>query len=69
MSAPLRAGASTTTVASLSPLMIRLRRGNVPWRRLDVRGELGHDRPARRDDRCGQAGVGSRARGRRGRRR
>ena len=31
MRAPLRAGASTTTVASLRPLMMRLRRGNVPW--------------------------------------
>ena len=31
MRAPLRAGASTTTVASLKPLMIRLRRGKVPW--------------------------------------
>ena len=30
ISAPLRAGASTTTVASASPLMIRLRRGKVP---------------------------------------
>ena len=30
MSAPLRAGASTTTVASASPLMTRFRRGNVP---------------------------------------
>ena len=30
ISAPLRAGASTTTVASARPLMIRLRRGNVP---------------------------------------
>ena len=30
MSAPLLAGASTTIVASARPLMIRLRRGNVP---------------------------------------
>ncbi len=30
ISAPLRAGASITTVASASPLMIRFRRGNVP---------------------------------------
>ena len=30
ISAPLRAGASTTTVASARPLMIRFRRGNVP---------------------------------------
>ena len=37
ISAPLRAGASTTTVASASPLMIRLRRGNVPSARGDVR--------------------------------
>ncbi len=30
VNAPLRAPASTTTVESASPLMIRLRRGNVP---------------------------------------
>ena len=57
MSAPLRAGASTTTVASASPLMIRFRRGNVPCGRRHVRRELGDDRTAAGDDRLGQAAV------------
>ena len=51
ISAPLRAGASTTTVASASPLMIRLRRGNVPRLGATSGAELGHDRAAGRDDR------------------
>ena len=47
ISAPLRAGASTTTVASESPLMIRFRRGNVPFRGSDIRGRA----PTRRHHR------------------
>ncbi len=46
--APLRAPASTTTVASASPLMIRLRRGKVPRDRLRVRRELAQDRASAR---------------------
>ena len=60
MSAPLRAGASTTTVASASPLMIRLRRGKVPTLGLDVRRQLGDDRAAGRDDGRRQPAVGAR---------
>ena len=55
--APLRAGASITTVASARPLMTRLRRGKVPRVGLDVRGELRDDRPTRRNDRIGESLV------------
>ena len=65
--APLRAGASTTTVASASPLMTRLRRGNVPRVGRDVGRELGDDRAARRDDRRRPAVRGPRDRAPRGR--
>ena len=43
MSAPLRAGASTTMVASARPLTIRFRRGNVPLEGR-ARGQLRDDR-------------------------
>ena len=57
ISAPLRAGASTTTVASARPLTIRLRRGNVPLLGRDVRRELRDDGATGRDDRGGEPAV------------
>ncbi len=57
ISAPLRAGASTTTVASASPLITRLRRGNVPCVGSNVRRQLGDDGAAGTRDRRGQALV------------
>ena len=67
ISAPLRAGASTTTVASARPLMTRLRRGNVPRLGADVGRQLGHDRAAGRDDRHREPAVGTRVEDGRGR--
>ena len=57
MSAPLLAGASTTTVASARPEMIRFRRGKVPFGGLEVWWQLRHDGPARGHDPCRQPAV------------
>ena len=58
--APLRAGASTTTVASASPLMIRLRRGNVPMLGSTSGASSDTTAPAGRDDGGRQPAVGAR---------
>ena len=69
VSAPLRAPASTTTVASARPLMIRLRRGNVPRRgRVSGANSL-TTAPPLVDDRARRARVGRPGRGARGPRR
>ncbi len=58
--APLRAGASTTTVASASPLMIRFRRGNVPVVGASPAPSSETTAPPAVDDRIRQPGVRSR---------
>ena len=69
VSAPLRAPASTTTVASARPLMIRLRRGNVPRGGRRVRRELADHRAAAGHDRPREAAVRRPGTGARGPRR
>ena len=67
--APLRAPASTTTVASASPLMIRLRRGNVPAVGAVSGANSLITAPPLVDDRPRQPAVGGRVQARVARRR